>query len=124
MHSLEGNRVIIMGRVGHSVLVSAITMITFLMPPAGRASADFRAEAISAPQAVAVTPTPRVDGVSTGSRFVTFDGVRVTVPATWPVIDLRENPEACVRFDTPAVYLGSPGSQSDCPAHAVGRVDT
>ena len=113
-----------MRRVGHAVLVCALTMIALLMPHTGRAPADSRGEAISAPHAAAATSTQRVDAVSTGSQFVTYNGVRVTVPATWPVIDLRVNPEACVRFDTAAVYLGSPGSQSDCPAHAVGRVDT
>ncbi|MGW5126565.1 choice-of-anchor P family protein [Streptomyces sp. NPDC004069] len=43
------------------------------------------------------------------------------MPASWDVVDLRKNPDACVRFDRPAVYLGAPGTRQDCPAKAFGR---
>ncbi|MFE5210604.1 glycoside hydrolase domain-containing protein [Streptomyces sp. NPDC056600] len=56
-----------------------------------------------------------------GSRTVAYHGYRLDVPADWQVVDLTENPRACVRFDRPAVYLGAPGEQNDCPAHLVGR---
>jgi hypothetical protein len=63
------------------------------------------------------------DVAPAGDRFVTYRGVRVTVPAAWPV-DVGSHPRACLRFDRPVVYLGSSGAQSDCPAHAVGHADT
>ena len=46
------------------------------------------------------------------------------MPAAWPVIDLALHPSTCIRLDRSALYLGSPGAQSNCPAHAVGRADT
>ncbi|MHB8299944.1 MAG: glycoside hydrolase domain-containing protein [Dermatophilaceae bacterium] len=113
-----------MRRVGHAGLGCALTMVALLVPHAGRAPAGSPGEAISAQDAGAATSTQPGDVPSTRAQFVTYNGVRVTVPATWPVIDLRVHPQTCVRFDTPVVYLGPAGSQSDCPAHAVGRVDT
>jgi Domain of unknown function (DUF1906) len=56
-------------------------------------------------------------------RSVTYRGVRVPVPAGWTVVDLDENPSACVRYDRHAVYLGHPGPQPDCPARVVGRTE-
>src|SRR5674476_578411 len=124
MSSWEGHRVNEMRRVGHAALVSALILVALLLPHAGRAPAGSRGTDISAPDATAATSAHPGKAVSTGAQFVTYNGVRVTVPATWPVIDLRVHPEACVRFDRAAVYLGSPGAASDCPAHAVGRVDS
>jgi hypothetical protein len=54
-------------------------------------------------------------------QTVSYHGYQVTVPASWPVVDLAKDPTACVRFDRPAVYLGRSTAQSDCPAHLVGR---
>ncbi|MFF0477684.1 glycoside hydrolase domain-containing protein [Streptomyces sp. NPDC004284] len=56
-----------------------------------------------------------------GLQSVSYHGYRIEVPADWQVVDLSENPQACLRFDRPAVYLGEPAEQSDCPAHLVGR---
>jgi len=47
----------------------------------------------------------------------------LVVPAAWPVFDLSANPSVCVRFDRHAVYLGRPGSEQRCPAHAAGRTE-
>jgi hypothetical protein len=55
------------------------------------------------------------------TQTVSYHGYEVTVPASWPVIDLSTDPTACVRFDRPAVYLGRSTAQADCPAHLVGR---
>jgi peptidoglycan hydrolase-like protein with peptidoglycan-binding domain len=55
------------------------------------------------------------------TRTVSYHGYRVDVPADWQVVDLAANPRACVRFDRPAVYLGTPGEENDCPSHLVGR---
>ncbi|WP_426361900.1 glycoside hydrolase domain-containing protein [Streptomyces sp. E-08] len=58
---------------------------------------------------------------STGRQVVSYHGYRIEVPADWRVVDLTANPRACLRFDTPAVFLGEPGEENDCPAHIVGR---
>ncbi|MFD7437309.1 glycoside hydrolase domain-containing protein [Streptomyces sp. NPDC059861] len=54
-------------------------------------------------------------------QTVTYHGYRIEVPADWQVVDLAENPRACLRFDRPAVYVGEPAEQNDCPARVVGR---
>ncbi|GAB3451688.1 DUF1906 domain-containing protein [Actinophytocola sediminis] len=55
-----------------------------------------------------------------GSRQVSYHGYQVDVPTSWRVVDLDADPGACVRFDTPSVYLGTPGETSDCPADISG----
>src|ERR1035437_3005428 len=85
--------------------------------------------ALLVPQAALATTSPAAAAQSgaaaaTATRNVSYDGVRISVPAAWPVIDLRLHPSACVRLDRSALYLGSPGTQPPCPAHAVGRADT
>ena len=54
---------------------------------------------------------------------VRYRGVSVRVPRSWPVFDLARDPQTCVRFNRHAVYVGTPGRQERCPAHAVGRTD-
>jgi len=54
-------------------------------------------------------------------RIVRFGGEAVRVPAGWPVIRLAQRPNACVRLDRRAVYLGRPGPAQRCPANAIGR---
>jgi Domain of unknown function (DUF1906) len=58
-----------------------------------------------------------------GARQVQYGGATFKVPSDWPVLDLAANPQQCVRFDTPAVYLGHEGTNPLCPAHLVGRSD-
>lgn len=60
-------------------------------------------------------------GSAPGTKTIRYHGYAVRVPASWPVIDLARSPHACVRFDRHAVYVGVPGSQQQCPAHAAGR---
>lgn len=55
------------------------------------------------------------------TKTVSYRGYQVTVPASWPTVDLAANPAACVRLDQPAVYLGRSTAQANCPAHLVGR---
>src|SRR5689334_14722292 len=57
------------------------------------------------------------------ARVVRFHGISVRVPRSWPVFDLARDPHTCVRFNRHALYLGAPGPQERCPAHAVGRTD-
>lgn len=51
---------------------------------------------------------------------VGYHGYVVEVPASWRVVDLEADPSACIRFDTPTVYLGTPGEVADCPADISG----
>ncbi|MFF4276451.1 choice-of-anchor P family protein [Streptomyces sp. NPDC001536] len=56
---------------------------------------------------------------------MTYQGHTFTVPATWDVVDLAENPDTCVRYDRHAVYLGKPAAdaQQSCPADVLGRTE-
>ncbi|MFL6126842.1 glycoside hydrolase domain-containing protein [Actinophytocola sp.] len=67
---------------------------------------------LTAAASAAAAPAPRT---------VTYHGYQVDVPASWRVVDLAEQPRACVRFDVATVYLGRPGEQTDCPTRLVGR---
>ncbi|MGH3374032.1 MAG: DUF1906 domain-containing protein [Actinoallomurus sp.] len=54
---------------------------------------------------------------------VDYQGLRITVPAGWPVYHLGPHSTECVRFDRHAIYLGAAGENPICPAHAVGRTE-
>jgi Domain of unknown function (DUF1906) len=54
---------------------------------------------------------------------VDYQGLRISVPAGWPVYRLGPNSTECVRFDRHALYLGPAGENQLCPAHAVGRTE-
>ncbi|MFF1421559.1 glycoside hydrolase domain-containing protein [Streptomyces sp. NPDC058280] len=71
--------------------------------------------------AFAVPGHALADSPPESRQTVTYHGYRIEVPAEWQVVDLAENPRACLRFDRPAVYLGEPADQNDCPAGVVGR---
>jgi len=68
-------------------------------------------------------PGPATAASGSVSRWhtVTFDGVSLRVPASWPVISFARDPSACPRLDVHAVYLGTPGPDPICPAGLVGR---
>ncbi|MFD8206951.1 glycoside hydrolase domain-containing protein [Streptomyces sp. NPDC059695] len=72
--------------------------------------------AATAPGSAAAASPPE-----TGRQVVSYHGYRIAVPADWRVVDLTANPRACLRFDRPAVFLGEPAEENDCPAHLVGR---
>ena len=57
-------------------------------------------------------------------KTVVYDGYEFRVPASWPVYRLDEHPRICVRYDVSAVYLGTPGTDMECPAGLVGRAQT
>jgi hypothetical protein len=71
--------------------------------------------------ALAATAGPAT--ADTGQQVV-YRGYHVTVPADWQVVDLAADPHTCVRTDRHVVYLGTPGSDQQCPAHAVGRTES
>jgi hypothetical protein len=54
---------------------------------------------------------------------VDYRGLRITVPAGWPVYHLGPRSTECLRYDRHAVYLGPVGADQLCPAHAVGRTE-
>ncbi len=72
----------------------------------------------------AASPTVAPGAGSPALKTVRYRSVGIRVPASWPVVDLDADPSACVRLDRSAVYLGTPGADPDCPAHAVGRAGT
>ncbi|WSA81770.1 DUF1906 domain-containing protein [Streptomyces sp. NBC_01799] len=72
--------------------------------------------AFAVPNSAAAASPPE-----TVRQAVSYHGYRIEVPADWQVVDLTENPRICLRFDRPAVYIGEPAEQNDCPAHVVGR---
>ncbi|MFJ2825987.1 DUF1906 domain-containing protein, partial [Streptomyces toxytricini] len=89
------------------------------LPPLGRSLAVLAATAAVIGQgAASAQAAPAPD-----SKAVTFQGHRFEVPADWDVVDLAADPTACVRFDRHAVYLGTPGTQQDCPSGLVGRTE-
>jgi hypothetical protein len=60
---------------------------------------------------------------ASGTQVVRYHGVRLTVPASWPVFRVDSDSTTCVRFDRHAVYLGRPSTAQRCPAHAAGRTE-
>jgi hypothetical protein len=61
--------------------------------------------------------------VPLGWKPVTYQSVHFAVPATWPVYDLRADPNRCVQMNVHAVYLGHVGPHPSCPAMALGKTD-
>ncbi|WP_052595849.1 DUF1906 domain-containing protein [Luteipulveratus mongoliensis] len=55
------------------------------------------------------------------TKTVSYHGYQIQIPDDWKVVDLARDPRACVRYDRPAVYLGTAGKQTDCPAGLMGR---
>jgi hypothetical protein len=64
-----------------------------------------------------------VPNAGAAPRTVRYGGYAIDVPRSWPVYDLDADPSRCVRFDRHAVYIGTPGADQRCPAHAVGRTE-
>ena len=77
---------------------------------------------IAATVGMAATPPTSAAADPAPQQTITFDGVSIEVPASWPVMTVDGVP-GCVRYDRHAVYLGTP-STSDCPARLIGRVAT
>jgi hypothetical protein len=67
----------------------------------------------------ALIPTPAARADTT----VDYRGLRITVPAGWPVYHLDARSTECLRFDRHALYLGPAGTDQFCPPHAVGRTE-
>ena len=61
---------------------------------------------------------------ATGLKVVSYRGYRFEVPAAWPVLRLAGHPATCVRFDLHAVYLGTPGTNQNCPSWLLGATES
>lgn len=73
-----------------------------------------------APAAYAAEKPAGPDG-----RDVSYQGLTVTIPDNWRVVDFTRTPDACLRLDVPTLYLGHAGTQESCPSKAVAeRADT
>ncbi|WP_405363358.1 DUF1906 domain-containing protein [Kitasatospora sp. NBC_00085] len=84
------------------------------------------ATAVAAAVLVAAPAAGSAEAAPAGSpdtKTVTYKGHVFQVPAAWPVVDLAVDPQACVRFDQHAVYLGHPGEQQVCPPRLIGRTE-
>lgn len=78
----------------------------------------------SAPAAQPSAPAAqRSDTAAQPVRTVRYHGVRLRVPASWPVFHVSARSRTCVRFNRHAVYLGVPGSNQLCPQQAIGRTE-
>jgi hypothetical protein len=69
--------------------------------------------------ALVLTPSP----ANADTTTVDYQGLRIAVPAGWPVYRIGPKSPECVRFDRHAVYLGPAAPEQVCPAHAVGRTE-
>lgn len=99
-------------RLGKSSHV--LTLAAACLAGSGLAGAGVADAGVAAPVAMAAAAGPH-------QRTVTYRGVSLRVPASWPVVDLARHPSACPRLDVHAVYLGRPGPDSVCPANVRGR---
>jgi hypothetical protein len=72
---------------------------------------------VGVPAASAATSSGAADQV------VDYHGYEIQVPASWPVYNLAADPTRCVLFNQHAVYLGTPGTEQNCPDRAFGRTE-
>ena len=56
-------------------------------------------------------------------KAVTYRGVTLSVPRSWPVLRVSPHSTVCVRFNRHAVYLGTPGTTQACPVDGTGRTE-
>ncbi|MCP2338764.1 DUF1906 domain-containing protein [Actinomadura rupiterrae] len=88
-----------------------------------RTATGLERTATGSARAVARAPEASAGRASSGRRVVVYRGVEVPVPRGWEVHRLDAEPGACVRLDRRAIYLGTPGEQSSCPARVVGGAE-
>ena len=95
-------------------------------PPADTTAAKLAAEAAGTTTPAGTSVPQVLDAQASWSappRVVSYHGYQVQVPGSWPVYNLAADPAQCVLFNTHAVYLGTPGSAQNCPAHAFGHTE-
>jgi hypothetical protein len=64
---------------------------------------------------------PAAAVADSGQQTIHYHGVTLHVSRQYRVYNLAKYPHTCVRFNRPAVYLGTPGAQQNCPANEIGR---
>lgn len=89
----------------------------------------------TSPTSTATSPTPTSSpsdpttsptsspGEAPAPGVVTYRGLQLTVPESWPRYDLAADPQRCVRFDQHAVFLGAAGASPSCPSRIIGRTE-
>ena len=98
--------------------VAAVAVIAVALTGTGLpAHADGPVGANETPRTTTVAP------VGADSQTIRYAGLSVTVPASWQVVDLAKTPQACVRVDRHAVYVGTPAADQNCPARVVGHTE-
>ncbi len=97
------------------------------MAPGGekvlKLSPGIRSAAIGAAVAFGLVSTAVAAAAPAAQRTIRYHGATVTIPTSWAVINLADDPAACVRFDRHALYLGTPSTTQACPASVVGRTE-
>lgn len=68
-------------------------------------------------------PSASAASSSAAYQTINYHGYEIQVPASWPVYDLTADPSRCVLFNRHAVYLGTPGTDQQCPTRAYGRTE-
>ncbi len=91
------------------------------IPP--RAARVFAGLAVLVALLAAFAVAARAAEAAQALKNVSYRGLTMRVPASWPVYRLTGRSTVCVRFNRHAVYLGSPGSGQRCPASAIGRTE-
>jgi Domain of unknown function (DUF1906) len=69
------------------------------------------------------TSGPAAASTGPGIKRVSYAGYHFQVPRSWPVVNLRQHPRTCVRFDKHVVYLGASGADQDCPSSLIGTTE-
>lgn len=107
-----------MGRYGKRAVLSAVASSAVIALPVAALSSTSGPRTVensSSARAVATKATP--------DRTISYHGYQMRVPASWPVYRLADDPSRCVLFNRHAVYLGRPGANQHCPAHAFGKTE-
>lgn len=116
-----------MGRVGKRTVLSAVASSAVIaLPCAALASSSGPRAVKTSSQTRAVETSSQARAVTTKAapdRTIRYHGYQMRVPASWPVYRLADDPARCVLFNRHAVYLGRPGTNQHCPAHAFGKTE-
>ena len=112
-----GKRAVLPAVAGAALIVLPVAALASAPGPrAVKASSEIRAVKASAEARV-------VKAKAVPDRVISYHGYQMRVPGSWPVYHLADNPSRCVLFNRHAVYLGRPGADQKCPAHAFGKTE-
>jgi Domain of unknown function (DUF1906) len=112
-----GKRAVLPAVAGAALIVLPVAVLVSAPGPrAVKATSEIRAVKASAEARV-------VKAKAVPDRVISYHGYQMRVPGSWPVYHLADNPSRCVLFNRHAVYLGRPGTDQKCPAHAFGKTE-